>query len=511
VPDVLLRERALVLTRTLQAVERVIDVLERSRMRADAVPTASGNAAALLASATGQIEVLTTSTAGVQFPLGAKREFDVGLASLRADLEELGRQLQAPPTTSRVTLRLDQLTGTLTDAVKDRRRDLKKLVDDLDRPDGLPDEAARAKAWKDCRKIEAECRRLFADYLDLVRGVALRDSGLDDGLCRIADRLIVDLGPFGVTTWESLTVPASREWRGGPAASIVRIGFPEWSVWTLPLVAVEFASFLVAQHKRFIDFHEEVVEELERLTEGEDAPLSDAVLASLIDRKELVAEGRERDDQVEEALERLTEVLLVEVLSTAMIGPAYAWSALLMRVDPCPGEDVLERLRRASVVAALARVPERGRGATRCDLLASEWDALLATAGIEPPGAIDVALEPIVALVADGVVDRMPVVWEDTDWMSIERLANQLGRAPVKEALDAEPRRPTLQHVLNAGWVARLERPEMDRTARPDQGAPPLSQAVHDMCVELLKPQVVKPAGTGPTPGANPTLPDKPS
>jgi hypothetical protein len=31
------------------------------------------------------------------------------------------------------------------------------------------------------------------------------------------------------------------------------------------------------------------------------------------------------------------------------------------------------------------------------------------------------------------------------------------------------------------------------------------------MCVELLKPQVVKPAGTGPTPGANPTLPDKPS
>ena len=118
-------------------------------------------------------------------------------------------------------------------------RDVRKLQQQVE---SLADAQARTKAWATCLELEFQCSRLFADYLDLVSGIALRASGRDDGLCRIADALISDFDPFGTTSWGSLTVPASRELREDPIASFVRLGFPEWSVWTLPLAMVDFSS-----------------------------------------------------------------------------------------------------------------------------------------------------------------------------------------------------------------------------------------------------------------------------
>jgi hypothetical protein len=510
--DILLRERAKVLGRTLDAVERVIDVLEHSRRLADTRPKGPNSMAATLDAMQSGVGELRMRANGAQFAPGTKPAFDVALAGVEAYLQELGRQLQTPAMTSRVTVRLDQLVGSLSDAVNQRREELDGLAATLNAPGGLPDEAARARAWEKCLQIEADCGRLFADYLDLVRGVALRDSGLDDGLCRIADELVLELGPFGSISWKSLTVPASRERYDSPVASFVRIGFPEWSVWTLPLAAVEFASFLIALNQRFSDLHKEVTEALGKLIAERRVVVPDQVLASLVDRRQLPADPEIRASFVRTAFERLTGMLLVEALATAVIGPAYAWSALLMRVHPQQGYDLIERLRRDTVVGTLESLKVERHEAARKDLLQSEWDALLASVGGAPSNGLHQALAEIVPPIIDGVLARVSFRLRDADWALIERLADKLTETrpavTVLQEISEEHFRPQLRHLLNAGWVARLAKPEIDRAepAAP-QGPPLLSRAVLDVCVALLDGAGATPTSVTPGTGWNPTLP----
>ena len=46
------------------------------------------------------------------------------------------------------------------------------------------------EAWRLFTECLEKCQELFAEYLDLVRGVLVRDAGLDRDLFRIADDLV---------------------------------------------------------------------------------------------------------------------------------------------------------------------------------------------------------------------------------------------------------------------------------------------------------------------------------
>ena len=514
--DILLRERIKLLARSLDTVDRVIEALENSRRVAD-VPPAAAATVQLVALANKRVEIMRDTSQTATFLAGESQGlFEEALAGLGAFLRAMEKGMTTPAARPRVEVRIKRLVSNLADAVKERRDALDDLREEAEEADGKGDgdAAARAARWQRFLELEAQCRRLFVDYLDLLRGIALRDSGLDDGLCRIADGLVGELDTFGKAPWESITIPAGQELRDDPVTGFVRIGFPEWSVWTLPLTAVEFASFLIVQHPNTAKSRAESEAQLAALVDG-GLVIPDDALVSMIDRLGLPADPALRAPLVREALHRLAGMITLECVATALMGPAYAWSALLMRVDPLSGHPLVERLRRQAVVSTLELLEERGRTASRTDLLEAEWTALLDSAGSWPPNEIDAALEPIVTEAAKGAVERDPNPMYEGDWVVIVALADRLLQdldpaAVVAEVTAANNLSPTLRHVVNAGWVARLAQPNADayegNGAAPPEPSP-LSRMVLGVAEAVLAGGGEVATSGRPGLGLNPTLP----
>src|SRR5262249_31167526 len=149
-----------------------------------------------------------------------------------------------------------------------------------------------------------------------------------------------------------------------------------------------------------------------------------------------------------------------------VIGPAYAWSALLMRVNPQREYDLIERLRRDAVVGTLDKLNVENDAVARKDLLQSEWNDLLVTVSATRPDGHHQAFSEIVELVIEGVLQRVSFRLRNRDWELIGQLADKLMEfqpaAKVLAEMSKAQMRPTLRHVLNSGWVARLARPQAD-------------------------------------------------
>jgi hypothetical protein len=512
VGDVLLRERVKVLARTLDAVALVINNLEGAAVAPEAL-TASTPALEAVANAQQQLNMLTEQKANATFPdFKTGIAVDQALVGLRGHLNEIQMLLQAPPATPRAAVRVKQAVSSLSEAVGDRSNELAGLRAEIEAPGRLPDAAARTAAWKRCLEIEAECSRLFADYLDLVSGVTLRDAGRDDGLCRIADALVSEFDPFGTASWDSLTVPASRELREDPVARFVRIGFPEWSVWTLPLAMVDFAAFLILEHRRTAELRTKAAQALKQLLRN-GTVIPEEALASLVARLRLPADPTARAELEDEALRRLAGMLLLEALATAIMGPAYAWAALLMRVDVRSNHGLVERLRRDAVVATLGKLNPAEPIAAQLKLFETEWEDLLTSAGIGAPGDSDGTLAQVVELVAQGAVARVSNLLGEGDWKLIVDLADKLHQEVPAEQLVRQigdlhgP--PFLRHVLNAAWLARLTWPEDDAYREPTDerlDPSPLSRAVRDVCLIVIQQPKTRPGASGGGPGPNPSL-----
>ncbi|MGH9277690.1 MAG: hypothetical protein ACRD12_06230 [Acidimicrobiales bacterium] len=143
--------------------------------------------------------------------------------------------------------RIGERIGDLTEAIGSLRGRLKAN----DPPEG---------AWKTYfDEIEPEAQRVFADYLDLLGGVSIRERGLAiaaladvcqlDNMCELADwhfknelTLCHDLeGSF--TAFPGVNVGSDV-----PPWPILRLGFASWSIWGLSLAGYEFGK-LAADRK----------------------------------------------------------------------------------------------------------------------------------------------------------------------------------------------------------------------------------------------------------------------
>lgn len=92
--------------------------------------------------------------------------------------------------------------------------------------------------WKEFDgMVEVLVRPLFTEYVDFVSGLAIRDNALDDRICSMTDELLEELyeGHLG----GSLVVPASQAALGQVLQSVIKLGFPEWTIWGIPLVGHE--------------------------------------------------------------------------------------------------------------------------------------------------------------------------------------------------------------------------------------------------------------------------------
>ena len=121
----------------------------------------------------------------------------------------------------------------------------------------------------------------------------MRDNALDNRVCQMTDVLLKDLG--GPHHVPAPSVPALQAALGTVMKSVIKLGFPEWTIWGIPLVGHEL-GLSVADN-------EEVIK---RLVTGDSFGMS-------ADRK---------------------KSLFADIFATYTLGPAYTCAAILLRFEP---------------------------------------------------------------------------------------------------------------------------------------------------------------------------------
>jgi hypothetical protein len=159
--------------------------------------------------------------------------------------------------------------------------------------------AVDKKLWRKFHSCAAKpSQAIFGEYVDLLNGVALRDARFDADLskadiCQIADELIRTYHPHPHRKNQLRTIPARDEATAVTLARFFHLHFPEWTLWALPFTAKEFWSVVAWDHLR--------------------GPM----------------EGAE-----EMAQEQRWQQCLGDMFATYMMGPAYAYATIALRLDP---------------------------------------------------------------------------------------------------------------------------------------------------------------------------------
>ncbi|MEV4616164.1 hypothetical protein AB0K43_26750 [Kitasatospora sp. NPDC049258] len=105
------------------------------------------------------------------------------------------------------------------------------------------DATAATQLWPRLHRLQAELDEVFEEALALVEGAAVRDAGLDDGYCRLADALLDEITRQAPVRWESFTVLGTAE-SYTRFSRVIRVRFPSKSFWELPVVAHEHGHFV---------------------------------------------------------------------------------------------------------------------------------------------------------------------------------------------------------------------------------------------------------------------------
>lgn len=419
------------------------------------------------------------------------------LETLGAELDQLNEEagaLEAPVDELRraVMLNEDEMarTDSVANAVHESLRNavsaefgvnlarLQMLRDEVYAATGAGEAGAEAMraAWTQYNdRLYTSSERLFQEYVDLVSGVALRDTGLDRGIARLAEDLLKPGGTIGTFTWNTLTIPAREEALAVTAARIVRLGFPEWTIWTLPLTAYELGS-------NYADSDKMVAEKVGALGG---------------DQNELF-------------------VLVADAFATYFLGPAYACAAILMRLNPAEAfsGNRLVAKRAAIILSALTQMSKNASGpedhyAQITSRLAAEWEDALRQTGWDgsveddetdagPDTGERAGWRRLTGLTVDEqtAIDRLlkafePLVhvWILTDidaWPKVEGWAAKLRSGQELLASDLGEL-AELRYVLNAAWRARIAvRPPESDTDDLDELAR-IAQAVEKLLWTLVE------------------------
>ena len=125
----------------------------------------------------------------------------------------------------------DELVRDLKNRLRDARH-LRRGVDPL------------ADCWQKFHQVDRECVDFFGECLAFSLGDILRapETGLDGGLCAVADVLLDDLSHKSRIRWRRLTVVSEREYYQN-LAQIIRLRYPATTAWDLPVAAHEFGHF----------------------------------------------------------------------------------------------------------------------------------------------------------------------------------------------------------------------------------------------------------------------------
>jgi hypothetical protein len=379
-------------------------------------------------------------------------EMAVCSAQLEALAQHLGRAQQALHADPIDTELRERVQVRFSGLIDKQQRALQELRAEVT-PERLP------QTWRELKAIRRDCNVLFAESLAFLQGALVRTAGLDSGICQIADDLMEELRQRTDISWSRLTIPGEAA-LFGQLAEIIRVPFPEFSIWSLPLTGHEFGH-LVAQELRVLD--------------------GDAYVFPFRELVDELGPGGQT--------ERFLQEYFADIFATYVHGPAYLCLAVVLRFDPVTahvdGRDHPSAMRRVGVMLAVLEAMDAGAalplyGSIR-EAIGRLWERGLEATGRSAQAA---ALDP--ASVEHGWAMRIHGLLESElsqarydGWLRAQRLAQDL--QPYADPPKAQED-DTLADVLNAVWLWRLQRDnqagDVYETQRIDEIARQLCQDI---------------------------------
>jgi hypothetical protein len=447
-PDLILQLRLESLQRNLEQIQG-IESSVRSRREdivklhgsvfgtAMEVPDAS--AEDVLAPLTGAIQELEMALAQIQ--LGAKllqQGAELTPATRDTVVQAVGNATSASQNVSAQVDALKDITARLyrrwteihEDRLRETFRDSNALLTRLQKmTEGLEEEVREeaeseggegpgaSDAWADYQTLYSEgLEDLFAGYVEVLGGLALRNIGFDQGVCAMADRLVEEsIAISSRRVWESTAIPSVREARRRTLTRIIRLGFPEWTVWAVPLAMHGFSRVVL-------------------VASGDDV------------KRQLLGAGGDGEGVV----------LTADALATAIMGPAYACALVMLELDPSDAGDA----RRADTVfAMLDRLDTTEDMAAVRETLLTAWQAAVERAGgprANGSGDVKARITDVLTFLQGEDLIYAADRWQRvTQW----RLEGE-GKVPIGPLDDT-------RDILNAAWWERL-RPRGEDEPRSD-------------------------------------------
>jgi hypothetical protein len=400
---------------------------------------------------------------GLELPLDVPADLPTGLADLESGLRDARADLALK------AQEVKRVRKEFTELTRDRQD-----VDDflIKAAAELGRNLTTANYWKKRRSCEA----LFSEYVDYLRGVAIRSTGFGDDsgtlsdLFLLADNLPALWGRPGGRTWKSLAVPSRVEQNASTKAYVLRIGFPEWTIWALPLLQHEFGHVVIKKNP-------------------DELPVGS----------------------------RTEAAMLADALAGLVTGPADGCAELLLRLDPAAvgrstsdigprSATILETLRRSAEVAndpALSGLAER---------LKLEWLDAVESAGGDP-SELDTAMA---SAAVTSVIERAAQFLNLGDWSGEEqpqapvwasRWATVVGWSELlakdrsKEIQIGEAEGPNgelpiaLALLLDAAWLARVGSSAQDDA--PKEIVDQLATAATECMLDVVRATRSESQGSG--------------
>ena len=345
-------------------------------------------------------------------------------------------------------------------------------------------ENVRFSAWEKINDLHAQARPIQREGMEFLGGLLVYLAELDHepaiitktqegpSICDLADGLLHSYARRTGVNWSARTVLGRNPFLE-TSTEVIRVRFPDWSLWNLPLMAHEFGHVTALATPAF---HRYKAAEAESLK----------------------GEARQRESHLDE--------YFADIFAVYTFGPAFACDAILAQFNPAqafmprgvhPSHD--ERAR--TILATLERINEATQRGTWDDGIYGTVISQIRNAWEEAVKACLKPGESAPAAVASGATDRWArglyrlidtyyrfgAAYTPNRWKFAEELSDNLrgsALAPSAMTLAALAQRNeletyTLADVLNGLWLARLDC--LDNPSMVDsltQRAIPISQSV---------------------------------
>ena len=242
--------------------------------------------------------------------------------------------------------RREGLSQAFTNMAEGELKTIKRTLKELEQMDDR-------SAWKKYGELCDESSQIHREFLEAILGLAIRRKRMDEEICNVADELIRGIHKRA----DTLTIPASQEAYSRTLARLVRVRFPEWTIWSLPLTAHEIGHVIIEDDEKLAPFGyaeanaevrshpeygeikrkiEENKEKLEalRASRGAEAKAdieSDPHCGEIA--REIEKWEKKLDASISRARSRIHQ-LLADAFGVYTVGPCYAASLIVLRLYP---------------------------------------------------------------------------------------------------------------------------------------------------------------------------------